>query len=445
MLQKNNDEMLSRVEDREQQPRARTISPIVLFSSAAKEYHLAPSSSTFETDGVEGGGDDDDDDDANELRALNYRSTKIIMSLSYCRFSWRPRLLAVLLTLALVCSITSSLYCDFLYVTLGFVPQGYDTGDKVGIALWSFQGPDRRCQSFQDAYKLGGFSNGDKNYSNWITNGDMAWTISRALAVVGVVFGAIALVCILINLCTIESHLVDVLAYTVVIALVSEAAKLGLFFSIDLCASATFWHNDEIDEYFGSTCGMSQGAFICIGSIVVYFISGVLLIGYNTRPKIYDYDYDENSLQEMTVAGKTNTTQSTSFLSSKKSQTSAWTGSPSPAESRIEPISGVDDGFNQTNSHMGSHHRGGSQGGSHNMSSHVGSYGTHLNSDRRRSSQETHYSEVEEAVEEEDDYDVMQPLPQFHRSGNPSARRMIDDDMSAITMDTMDSSNQTAF
>lgn len=378
-----------------------------------KEYHLAPSSTYFEIEAVE--------DDADELRAVDdYRSsTRRLMcgeSSHSCRFTWRPKLLSVLLTLALLLSIAASLYCDFLSVTLGFVPQGY-SGDEVGVALWSFEGPDRRCHSFQDAYKLGGFSIGDETYSNWIANGDMAWTIARVLAMVGVVFGTIALVCILLNLCENEPHLVDVLAYTVVIALVSEAAKLGLFFEIDLCVSANFWHSDEIDEYMGSTCGMSHGAFICIGSIVVYFISGVLLIGYSARPKIDDYNYDENSLQEMTVAGKTSSTQATSFLSSKP----AWTGS----ESR-EPISdSMDGGFNQTNSHMVSHRQEGSY-----MSSHVGPYSTKSYSDRRQSSQE-YYSEAEE---EEDDYDAMQPLPQFHRASNPSAGLM--DDMSAVTMDT---------
>lgn len=358
-----------------------------------KEYHLAPSTN-FEIDDVE--------DDSDELGVVDdYRSStrrRRLMcgkSCHLCRFTWRPRLLAVLLALALVLSIVASLYCDFLSVTLGFVPQGY-AGDVVGIALWSFEGPDMRCHSFRDAYELGGLSIGDESYSNWIANGDIAWTVARVLAMAGVVFGTIALVCMLLNLCENEPHVVDVLAYTVVIALVSEAAKLGLFFKIDLCVSANFWHSNEIDEYMGSTCGMSQGAFICIGSMVVYFISGVLLILYCARPKIDDYNYDENSLAEMTatIAGKTLSTQATSFQRSQKSQPSAWT-----SDIRRE--------------------------GSH-MSSHVGPYSTKSFSDRRQSSQ----GYCNEAVEEGDD-DVMQPLPQFHGSSKP---RLMDD-MSAVTMD----------
>jgi len=370
---------------------------------------------------------------AKSKRIHDYRSTAIeIMKLrknSQCRFKWRPRLLAALLTLGLVLSVAASLYCNFVTVTLGFVPNGY-TGDEVGVALWSFQGEDKRCQSFQDAYKLGGFS-GDDDYSNWIVNGDIAWTIARCAAIVGFFFGAIALVCILLNLCDrYEPRLVDVLAYTVVIALVSEAAKLGLFFSTDLCVSDDFWYSTELDEYTGSTsCGMSLGAFICIGSIAVYFISGVLLIGYNARPEIDYYNYEENSLEELSVAGtgKTLSTQETSFLSSKQSQ--KWTGSQPPEKFHVEPIlESPDEGFHETSSHMESHRRGS------NMSSNVGSYSrTSYSEDRRRSSL---FSEDEEE-EEEDDYDAMQPLPQFHGSSRPriNARRMMDDDVSEISMD----------
>ena len=66
------------------------------------------------------------------------------------------------------------------------------------------------------------------------------------------------------------------------------------------------------------------------------------------------------------------------------------------------------------------------------MSSNVGSYSrTSYSEDRRRSSL---FSEDEE---EEDGYDAMQPLPQFHGSSRPkiNARRMMDDDVSEITMD----------
>lgn len=346
------------------------------------------------------------------MKLLHLKSTK-----SRCRLQWRPRLLAVLLAVALVLSVAASLTCDFVIVTLGFVPDGY-AGDEVGVALWSFQGPDGRCQSFQDAYNLGGFSNGDDNYSHWFANGDTAWMIARCAAIVGFVFGAIALVCILINLCGDEPHLVDVLAYTVIIALVSEAAKIGLFFCIDLCVSGNFWYSVELDEYKGSTsCGMSPGAFVCIGSITLYFISGVFLIAYNVRPEIDSYNHDENSLQEMTLAGKTLSTQGTSLLSSNQ-QSQKWTGSQSRTDFRIEPIlETADDGFGTD---MNSHRR---------QRSHMSSYVRSIDSDRRRSSL---YGEAED---EEEDHDAMRPLPTFRRPRRPNARRTMDDDVSAITMD----------
>ena len=330
------------------------------------------------------------------MKLLHRKSTK-----NRCRLQWRPRLLAALLTLALVLSVAASLYCDFVTVTLGFVPDGY-AGDKVGVALWSFQGPDGRCQSFQDAYNLGGFSNGDDNYSQWFANGDSAWMIARCAAIVGFVFGAIALVCILINLCGDEPHLVDVLAYTVIIALVSEAAKLGLFFFTDLCFSGNFWYSVELDEYMGSTsCGMSQGAFICIGSIALYFVPGVFLLAYNARPEIDGYNYDENSLQELTVAGKTTlSSQETSLLSSGQ-QSQLWKGSQ----------------FANVNSH-------------HRRSSHISSNVGSSNSGKR---QRSLYNEAED---EDEYYDAEQPLPEFGRPHRPNARRMMDDDVSAITMET---------
>eukprot|EP00984_Skeletonema_dohrnii_P022910 scaffold12013_cov129-Skeletonema_dohrnii-CCMP3373.AAC.3 len=77
---------------------------------------------------------------------------------------------------------------------------------------------------------------------------------------------------------------------------------------------------------------------------------------------------------------------------------------------------------------MESHRRGS------NMSSNVGSYSrTSYSEDRRRSSL---FSEDEEE-EEEEYYDAMQPLPQFHGSSRPriNARRMMDDDVSEISMD----------
>jgi len=338
-----------------------------------------------------------------------------------CSFKWRPRLLAALLTIGILLSIAGSLYCDFVTVTLGFVPSGY-AGDEVGVALWSFLGPDRRCETFQDAYKLGGFISGDSNYSNWFANGDMAWIIARCAAIFGFVFGAIALVCILINLCGDEPHLVDVLVYTVLIASMSEAAKLGLFFCTNMCISEKFWYSVDLDEYMGSTsCGMSRGAFICIGSVFVYFVSGFLLIGYAVWPEIdyYNFSYDENSLQELSVEGKTSSssTQETSFLSSKQSQ--KWTRSQSPVECRMEPIleSADDECISDTKCHR--------RRSSH-LSSNVESKSTKSYSDRRQSS---FSSETEE-----EDLDAMQLVPEY-RPRRPIATRMMGDDVSAITMD----------
>ncbi len=338
-----------------------------------------------------------------------------------CGFKWRPKLLAALLTIGLLLSIAGSLYCDFVTVTLGFVPSGY-AGDEVSVGLWSFLGPDRRCQTFQDAYRMGGFTRGYGNYSHWFINDDMAWIVARCAAILGVAFGSIALVCILINLCVDEPRLVDVLAYTAVVALVSEAAKLGLFFCTNLCLSKDFWYSVDLDEYMGSTsCGLSQGAFICIGSIAAYFMSGVLLIVYAVWPEIdaYKFNYDDESLQELSVEETTEntlSTQETAFLSSKQSQ--KWTGSQSRVDCRMEPIKeSEDDEFIADNK---CYRRGSSHLGS------VESQSTNSYSDGRQSSL---YSEVEE----DEDFDE---LPELYRTRRPNAKRMMGDDVSAITFES---------
>lgn len=399
-----------------------------------KDYHLAPNSN-LEINNA-------DDDYEELLRVGNnnyfYRIKNMLCcgkpndSTELCRFAWRPRLLAVLLMLAFALSIASSLYCDFLSVRLGFVPQGY-TNNQVGVSFWSFQGQDGKCKSFQESYKLGGFSIGDTSYSNWITNDDLAWTISRIMAMVGVAFGVVALTCILINLCSSEPYLVDVLAYTTVIAMVSEAAKVGLFFSTNLCRSQNFWYNDEKEEYVGSTsCVMSHGAFVSIASIAIYFISAFLLIGYHARPKSDEYDYDVKSLEEMTQMGKKYETQSTSLMHSSSSKSRESRSRIMHTEPRIDPISNnmVDDGFNQSFSNMGSHI---SRGGSH-MSSQVRSSHKNSHPSRSRTSTDVVASYYDEVVEEEEE-DTMQPLPQFQSSRIPNASRQMDD-MSAITLDT---------
>mmetsp|Transcript_1324 Transcript_1324/g.1835 ORF Transcript_1324/g.1835 Transcript_1324/m.1835 type:complete len:176 (+) Transcript_1324:1-528(+) len=171
----------------------------------------------------------------------------------------------------------------------------------------------------------------------------------------------------------------------------------------------------------GSTsCGLSQGAFICIGSIAAYFISGVFLIGYAVWPEIdsYKFNYDEGSLQELSVEENTLSTQETSFLSSKQSQ--KWAGSQSLAEYRMEPIKeSEDDEFISDNKY---HRRGSSHVGSF-----VGSESTNSYSDSRR--QSSFYSEE---TEEDEDFDE---LPEVYRPRRPIAKRMMGDDVSAITLD----------
>lgn len=87
----------------------------------------------------------------------------------------------------------SALDCKFLEVELGFIPENY-YNDNMGFGLWSYAAPGGRCLSYSESREPGGFLDGDNAYSNLFINNDTSWSISRILAVIGVVFGSIALV-----------------------------------------------------------------------------------------------------------------------------------------------------------------------------------------------------------------------------------------------------------
>ena len=116
-----------------------------------------------------------------------------------CRFAWRPKLLAVFITAALGLSVMSSLDCKFQLVDLGFVPQNYYS-DEVGIGLISYAAPDGRCMNYGEARDAGGFSDGDE-YKDLLINNDTSWTISRVFALIGIIFGVISFVSVLLICC----------------------------------------------------------------------------------------------------------------------------------------------------------------------------------------------------------------------------------------------------
>jgi len=116
---------------------------------------------------------------------------------SYCCgkiiLGWHPRILALLITVALGLSIVSSLDCRYIIVDLGFIPQRY-FDDTLAFGLWAYSAPGGRCLSYSESRQIGLFSEGDMTYTSLLMNGDINWTIARILALVGVAFGSIALV-----------------------------------------------------------------------------------------------------------------------------------------------------------------------------------------------------------------------------------------------------------
>eukprot|EP00571_Detonula_confervacea_P010636 CAMPEP_0172307718 /NCGR_PEP_ID=MMETSP1058-20130122/8511_1 /TAXON_ID=83371 /ORGANISM="Detonula confervacea, Strain CCMP 353" /LENGTH=315 /DNA_ID=CAMNT_0013019957 /DNA_START=101 /DNA_END=1048 /DNA_ORIENTATION=- len=213
-----------------------------------------------------------------------------------CRFGWHPRTSAFFITAGLGLSIMSSLDCKFLEVDLSFIPQNYYS-DSLGFGLWTYAAPDGRCLTYTESRQSGGFSDGANIYSNLFINNDINWSISRVLAVVGIIFGLGSLISIWINVFKSEPHLVDILAYTTITAGISECAKFGLFLGTDLCKSPDYWYNDESNEFSGSRdCQIDRGAFISISSIFAYFVSVILSVGFASRPKSDCYTYEEASL-----------------------------------------------------------------------------------------------------------------------------------------------------
>eukprot|EP00578_Thalassiosira_sp_NH16_P003206 CAMPEP_0181133634 /NCGR_PEP_ID=MMETSP1071-20121207/31631_1 /TAXON_ID=35127 /ORGANISM="Thalassiosira sp., Strain NH16" /LENGTH=323 /DNA_ID=CAMNT_0023220043 /DNA_START=98 /DNA_END=1069 /DNA_ORIENTATION=- len=213
-----------------------------------------------------------------------------------CRFGWHPRVLSFFITAALALSIISSLDCKFLVVELGFIPKNY-YGDDMGFGMWTYAAPGGRCLTYTESRESGGFSDGDSMYTNLFMNNDINWSISRILAVVGLAFGSIALISSWVNVCKHEPHLVDVLAYTTITSFMCECSKFGLFIGTDLCRSPDYWYNNDSHEFAGSKdCQIDRGAFMCMTSIALYFVSMTLSVGLAARPKTDDYTYEESSL-----------------------------------------------------------------------------------------------------------------------------------------------------
>lgn len=211
-----------------------------------------------------------------------------------CRFGWHPKVLVFFVAAALGLSIMSSLDCNFLSVGLSWVPQNYYE-DELGFGLWSYAAPGGRCLSYDESRHSGVF--GDNIYSNLLINNDTNWSISRILALVSFVFGAIALISVGMNICKSEPRLVDVLAYSTITAFLSECSKFGLFLGTNICTSEDYWLNTESNELLGSKdCAIDRGAFMSIGSIAAYLVSIILTVGFAARPQMDDFQYEEASL-----------------------------------------------------------------------------------------------------------------------------------------------------
>lgn len=113
------------------------------------------------------------------------------------RFKNNSFITALLLTLGFTFSFLSDLDCFLVEVDVGFVPKNsfYKTS-TFGIGLWTFEDPDirGRCITPTSVAEVGSLTSNDKLYTNIWINEDAMWSASRITAVIGLIFGFIAMV-----------------------------------------------------------------------------------------------------------------------------------------------------------------------------------------------------------------------------------------------------------
>ncbi|EJK54449.1 hypothetical protein THAOC_25920, partial [Thalassiosira oceanica] len=156
--------------------------------------------------------------------AIMRKSSSVVMSQprrcgEACQ--WRPRLIVLAITAGLGLSTVSSLDCRLVDLSLGDgIGRGGNGRPPSGIGLWSLSGPNGRCLSYQDARERapstaprgtgadddfiladgdgdgGGITTEEaedtNNYSNWLVNGDISWSLCRMMAILGAAFGLFA-------------------------------------------------------------------------------------------------------------------------------------------------------------------------------------------------------------------------------------------------------------
>lgn len=125
------------------------------------------------------------------------------MPLNHSEKWWHPCKLALLSTAAFLCSLLSSLDCEFLSIDVGFGPANsifIGEEDPIGVGLWSFQSPikPQECLLYSVA-KTKSVTFEDESYSTSFLNGDRNWGGARISALLGLIFGIFAVVSIIAN------------------------------------------------------------------------------------------------------------------------------------------------------------------------------------------------------------------------------------------------------
>ena len=114
----------------------------------------------------------------------------------YGKDAWHPRKLAFLTSAALILSLTSTLDCEFVTLSIGFNPENAIFDDtKTAIGLWTYRSPilSDECLLYSVAAKKYILTN-DKSYETVMFNDDFNWGVSRLSALLTAVFGFLSAV-----------------------------------------------------------------------------------------------------------------------------------------------------------------------------------------------------------------------------------------------------------
>lgn len=188
-----------------------------------------------------------------------------------CRYGYVPLFLAILITIACLLDVYSSISCEFLQVNIQTDVDGSNRGSAfVGIFFrqtGAFDG-----ELFGQSYLAEGCQSYSRVFEETVIHDDKIWQATRYIAMISAVSGgAAAVVCWLFVLTPISITCLwrGLLLPLLINTFLAEGLKF-LFLDVDLC-SAPLWYTSR------TNCQLATTAYICIAACVVFFLCPILV------------------------------------------------------------------------------------------------------------------------------------------------------------------------